>query len=246
MKPPSEATQDHIFEMSLKAPLLISNEGEGDLVNGIKLHNILGSGYADAGEVPQEPRDADRSDRQLEYSAEHDTLYDDFHTIDWVRDRNRDKERHRKMKERQQMGWKAWCNKKWTAMSGWVIVFLVGVCSGILAGVIDVGAAWMSDLKEGICVSWPYYDREACCWLSNQTSFNVDHCDDWKTWAEQGGTSDTSSYKYSFSWLGYGVYIIFAVFFSGLAGFFVVMIAPYAAGSGIPEVCHSVCCINGH
>ena len=32
------------------------------------------------------------------------------------------------------------------------------------------------------------------------------------------------------------LYIVFAVFLGGLAGFFVVTVAPYAAGSGIPEV----------
>ena len=66
------------------------------------------------------------------------------------------------------------------------------MCSGILAGIIDIGhgPVWMSDLKEGICVTWPYYDREACCWLSNQTSSNVDHCDNWMSWDELRGHRD--------------------------------------------------------
>ena len=33
---------------------------------------------------------------------------------------------------------------------GWLYYFLVGVCSGILAGVIDIGAAWMSDLTVSL------------------------------------------------------------------------------------------------
>ena len=229
--------------MSLKIPLLITkfaNGGEDEVADTVR-QNVLDSGYSNE-EVPQEARDVNTSDRvgeRLEYNAKHrhGTVYEDFYTIDWVRDRNHHRERYRKMKERQLLGWKAWFEKKWDAMSGWVVVLLVGVCSGLLAGIIDIGAAWMSDLKEGICVPWPYYDREACCWLSNETSFNVDHCDDWMTWAEQGGHRDTSSFQYSFSWFDYGIYVIFAVFFGGLAGFFVVTVAPYAAGSGIPEVC---------
>ena len=232
--------------MSLQTPLLITQYIDGDKGgDDVALDNVLDSGFTN-GEVPFEkgPRDASISDlagRKLEYSAERDGdgVYGDFYTIDWVRDRNLDRERYRKMKVRQQLSWKAWCDKKWDAMSGWVLVLLVGVCSGILAGIIDIGALWMSDLKEGICVPWPYYDREACCWLTNQTSSNVDHCDDWMTWDELRGHSD-SSYQYSFSWLNYGIYVIFAVFFGGLSGFFVVTVAPYAAGSGIPEVCCTI------
>ena len=226
--------------MSLKTPLLITKPadgGDGELVDDVRLNNVLDTGYANEEAPHHEARDAkvsDSVDRRLEYNAEH--VYEDFHTIDWVRDRNQCRQRHCKMKERQLLGWKAWLEKKWDAMSGWVVVLLVGVCSGLLAGIIDIGAAWMSDLKEGICIPWPYYDQGACCWLSNQTSFDVDHCDDWMTWSEQAGHKDTSTFHYSFSWFDYGIYIIFAVFFGGLAGFFVVTVAPYAAGSGIPEV----------
>ena len=223
-----------ITEMT--TPLLIAefSDEEDDVADGIRLNEVLDSGYADR-EI-HDANIANHIDRHLEYNAEHGTVYDDFHTIDWVRDRNRDRERHRRMKRRQLLGWKAWFDKKLDALSGWVVVLLVGVCSGLLAGIIDIGAAWMSDLKEGICIPWPYYDREACCWLSNETSFDVDHCDDWMTWGEQAGHKDTSTFQYSFSWFDYGIYIIFAVFFGGLAGFFVVTVAPYAAGSGIPEV----------
>jgi len=222
----------------MTTPLLTAefSDDEDEVADGIRLNHIVDSGYAD-----EEIRnDNNGVDRQLEYNVEHGTVYEDFHTIDWVRDRSRDRERHRRIKQRQQLGWKSWFNKKWDAISGWLVVFLVGLFSGLLAGTIDIGAAWMSDLKEGICVNWFHYDREACCWLSSQTSFDVDHCEDWKTWAELGGANDTSSYQYSFSWFGYAIYIVFAVFFGGLAGFFVVTVAPYAAGSGIPEVSESL------
>ena len=197
--------------MSLTTPLVIQkskSDKKDELTNGISLKNL-----------------------------EHDTVYEDFHTIDWIRDRTRDRMRHRKMKERRQLlGWRAWFDQKWGALSGWLVVFLIGVCSGVLAGAVDIGAVWMSDLKEGICVDWLYYDQESCCWLSNQTSFDVDHCDSWKTWDEQAGVEEIQHSHYTFSWFGYFIYTIFAVFFGGLAGFFVVTVAPYAAGSGIPEV----------
>lgn len=35
----------------------------------------------------------------------------------------------------------------WDAGSGWICVLLVGVMAGTVAGVIDISARWMSDLK---------------------------------------------------------------------------------------------------
>ena len=75
--------------------------------------------------------------------------YDDFHTIDWVRDRQRDRMRYRRMKKLK-LG-SLWDRIKQAndAWAGWLVVFLVGLAAGLFAGIIDVGASWMSDLKEG-------------------------------------------------------------------------------------------------
>jgi len=62
------------------------------------------------------------------------SYYDDFVTIDWVRDRTRDRERHKRLQVDRRLSWKGWGTKMWDALSGWVIVFLVGVSSGLLAG----------------------------------------------------------------------------------------------------------------
>ena len=35
----------------------------------------------------------------------------------------------------------------WDAGAGWICVLLVGLAAGATAGVIDIGARWMSDLK---------------------------------------------------------------------------------------------------
>merc|ERR1719318_408862 len=55
------------------------------------------------------------------------------------------------------------------AWSGWVCVLLVGLTSGVMAGVIDIGATWLTDLKFGICPSAFYLNMEQCCWSSNET-----------------------------------------------------------------------------
>jgi len=46
---------------------------------------------------------------------------------------------------------------------------IVGVC----AAVVDIGATWMSDLKEGVCLDAFWLNREHCCWAANDTTFDV-------------------------------------------------------------------------
>lgn len=62
------------------------------------------------------------------------------------------------------------------AWSGWVCVLLVGLFTGALAGVIDIGASWMTDLKFGICPQAFWFNREQCCWSSNETTFDHGNC----------------------------------------------------------------------
>lgn len=54
------------------------------------------------------------------------------------------------------------------AWAGWLCVLLVGIFAGLSAGVIDIGAGWMKDLKEGICPGAFYLNREQCCWSSDK------------------------------------------------------------------------------
>lgn len=56
---------------------------------------------------------------------------------------------------------------------------------GTLAAVIDLAVDWMTDLKEGVCLSAFWYSHEQCCWTSNETTFdNRDKCPQWQTWSE--------------------------------------------------------------
>ena len=97
---------------------------------------------------------------------------------------------------------------------------------------IDVAALWTSDLKVGVCPQSGYYGQEQCCWLNNETYQEDSSCNAWQEWGESLNiTSPTGYYVFN-----YFVYVSFSVIFAGLAGLFVVILAPYAAGSGIPEV----------
>ncbi|XP_030626935.1 H(+)/Cl(-) exchange transporter 4 isoform X2 [Chanos chanos] len=92
----------------------------------------------------------------------------------------------------------------------------------------------MTDLKEGVCLSAFWYSHEQCCWTSNETTFaDRDKCPQWQKWAElmTGHTESAGAYV-----LNYFLYVLWALFFSFLAVSLVRVFAPYACGSGIPEI----------
>ncbi|KAL8562214.1 H(+)/Cl(-) exchange transporter 3 [Nucella lapillus] len=159
--------------------------------------------------------------------------YDDFHTIDWLRDIARDRMRHRLISKQRHEGCWEKTKSMLDAWSGWACVFLVGLAAGACAGVIDIGATWMSDLKEGLCLEAFWFRREQCCWSANSTTFDAEgDCDQWFTWPELiGHVSGPGSYI-----IGYLLYIAWALVFGLLAAMLVRVFAPYACGSGIPEI----------
>ncbi|XP_039763697.1 H(+)/Cl(-) exchange transporter 5 isoform X2 [Pararge aegeria] len=159
--------------------------------------------------------------------------YDDFHTIDWQRDIARDRMRHRYIvKKRQDSIWDL-IKGAHDAWSGWVCVLLVGVCTGVVAGVIDIGASWMTDLKFGICPQAFWFNREQCCWSNDEITFDHGNCSQWMTWPQLFGESREGVGAYIISYL---FYIVWALLFAALSASLVRMFAPYACGSGIPEI----------
>lgn len=91
----------------------------------------------------------------------------------------------------------------------------------------------MTDLKFGICPQAFWLNREQCCWSSNETSFDSGNCSQWLTWAEVLGQPRAGAGSYIISYL---FYIVLALLFAALSASLVRMFAPYACGSGIPEV----------
>jgi chloride channel 3/4/5 len=102
--------------------------------------------------------------------------YEDFHTIDWQRDIARDRMRHRYIVKKRQESICDLIKGAHDAWSGWLCVLLVGVTAGTLAGVIDIGASWMTDLKFGICPEAFWLNKEQCCWSSNDTESVNGNC----------------------------------------------------------------------
>lgn len=145
------------------------------------------------------------------------------------------------------------------AWSGWLCVLFVGLFTGVAAGVIDIGASWMTDLKFGICPQAFWLNKEQCCWSYNETTFDGGNCSQvhpvyflisfsifnsvsilifrslyqWRTWPEVFNQSKEGAGPYMISYM---FYIAWALLFASLSASLVRMFAPYACGSGIPEV----------
>uniref|UniRef100_A0A8C2K623 Chloride channel protein n=1 Tax=Cyprinus carpio TaxID=7962 RepID=A0A8C2K623_CYPCA len=159
--------------------------------------------------------------------------YEDFNTIDWVREKSKDRDRHREITNKSKHSTVALLFSISDAFSGWLLMLLIGLMSGALAGGIDIAAHWMTDLKEGVCLNGFWFNHEHCCWASNETTFQErDKCPQWKTWAElMVGVSEGSV-----NVLNHFMYVSWALLFAFLAVILVRAFAPYACGSGIPEI----------
>ncbi|XP_051533373.1 H(+)/Cl(-) exchange transporter 5 isoform X2 [Myxocyprinus asiaticus] len=160
--------------------------------------------------------------------------YEDFNTIDWVREKSKDRDRHREIATKSKESTWALMKSISDAFSGWLLMLLVGLMSGALAGGIDISAHWMTDLKEGVCLRGFWFNHEHCCWNSNETTFKErDKCPNWKSWAEIIVGTNDGPFAYIMNYL---MYVSWALLFSFLAVSLVRAFAPYACGSGIPEI----------
>nr|XP_002127837.1 H(+)/Cl(-) exchange transporter 4-like [Ciona intestinalis] len=160
--------------------------------------------------------------------------YDDFHTIDWLREMSRNRLRHRQIIYRKKESFFRTLKGLHDAWSGWLVVLLVGLAAGTCAGIIDIVTKWLTDIKLGTCTGKFWLNKESCCWNSETISASGENCTEWKTWAAIFGVdhgSSTTIYA-----VNYMLYIVLALSFASLAAILVKMFAPYACGSGIPEV----------
>jgi hypothetical protein len=164
------------------------------------------------------------------------THYDDFHTIDWLKDLARDRFRHRIIqKKKKENIWQqiVTLHDSW---SGWICVLLVGLSSGLVAAVVDIGSNWITHIKEGICVNAFWLNKPQCCWASKNVTYdhyNNPKCPEWFSWPEVFNDWNDGFGEYLISYI---FFILWAVLFGLLSVLLVRVFAPYASGSGIPEV----------
>ncbi|KAG0240192.1 hypothetical protein BGX31_002181 [Mortierella sp. GBA43] len=144
--------------------------------------------------------------------------YDDFTTIDWIHDFAQERQRIRKLHRQPGVAGQIALMYDW--IQGWIVVLAVGITAGTVAGGSDIASQWLGGVKEGYCTTAFYLNKNFCCWGLDDT----DICEDWVPWNSAS------------SIVGYFVYITFSLMFATTAAYLVKTYAPYAEGSGIPEV----------
>ncbi|CAJ0573120.1 unnamed protein product, partial [Mesorhabditis spiculigera] len=182
---------------------------------------------------PPPDRDPEDDETVLDNTPPIFSKYGDFHTIDWQRDLARDRMRHKLISGKRREWPIGLFESAWDSGAGWLCVLLVGLAAGATAGTIDIAARWMSDLKNGICADRFWLDREHCCWSSNSTIYKDFDCPAWTTWPEMFNIYTKSPFYYTVDFL---FYVGWAMLMAGVAVLLVKTFAPYACGSGIPEV----------
>jgi chloride channel 3/4/5 len=98
--------------------------------------------------------------------------YEDFTTIDWVRDAAREQQR-RKAKRQERAGFQqregrlGWRRRLWDAYDAgqaWLVVTLIGTAIGLNAAFLNIITEWLSDIKLGHCTTAFYLNESFCCW----------------------------------------------------------------------------------
>ncbi|KAL2141875.1 hypothetical protein VTI28DRAFT_1858 [Corynascus sepedonium] len=173
-----------------------------------------------------EPLDGegDATQHQIEEEIAKIKRYEDFTTIDWVKDAAREQLRRKARRKRQvglhgsgQSHWRQKIREAYDAAQGWIVITIIGAAIGLNAAVLNIITEWLADIKLGYCSTKFYLNEDFCCWGEDTG------CADWHKWT-------------GFEPINYIMYIIFATLFALTAASLVKSYAPYAAGSGISEI----------
>lgn len=160
---------------------------------------------------------------------ENATYYDEYDTIDWIRDGLKEK-RLREKTEKQRKGnfIVKWLKKSWYRIQAWVLLTLIALLTGFAASFVQFGVEWLSDLKFGYCSSGFWLSSFLCC----QEYSGNDFCEHFIRWNSALSISNANvGYL-----INYFLYILFSILFATVAAIYVKSFARWAAGSGIPEV----------
>ncbi|CAO3629272.1 unnamed protein product [Mucor hiemalis] len=169
------------------------------------------------------------SSAHIEEELEQIRRYEDFSTIDWVKDAI--VERYRQSSVRgfhNDKSWHAWWHLTFETTEFWIVVLLVGAAIGLNSAFIAIITDWLSDIKMGYCSSAWWLNQKFCCWEIEETEGGG--CDDWHSWSE---FMHLGPDVYFIKWM---FYVLWATLFASTCAYLVKMFAPYAAGSGISEI----------
>lgn len=92
--------------------------------------------------------------------------------IDWIHDRIKEDIRKRKLNRIQ--GFQGHYMRAKDSAQAWIVVIITGAVVALIAWCINVVQVWMSDLKQGYCMTHWRYNRDFCCWGSEEGKMEMD------------------------------------------------------------------------
>ena len=113
----------------------------------------------------------------------------------------KDSYRHRAIRSRK--GINGTIIKLWDSSQGWIAVAIIGVLTAVVAFLVDVAEATVSDWKLGYCSGSVFSNRDTCCTKRSpllSTGGVGEDCERWTSW--------TNGF-----WRVFGVYVGFALAF---------------------------------
>lgn len=106
--------------------------------------------------------------------------YEDFTTIDWVRDAAREQQRRKAQKllnldsaGNDGSGLKRRLWESYDAGQAWIVVSLVGMAIGLIAACLNIITEWLSDIKLGYCTTAFYLNESFCCWGAEEGRYTI-------------------------------------------------------------------------
>lgn len=113
----------------------------------------------------------------------------------------------------------------------YLVLVMLGVGAGAIAAALDLVVDWLTDVKFGSCRGAWYVSRSVCC----HSVADLDDCTGFVTWPER--LAEVTGVR----WLPaplveFSVFLGMATAFIATAAYLVKRYAPYAAGSGVPEI----------
>ncbi|KAI8889173.1 hypothetical protein K501DRAFT_238942 [Backusella circina FSU 941] len=155
--------------------------------------------------------------------------YEDFSTIDWVKDATLERYRQSAVhsKNSNDKSWRAWWQLTFETTESWIVVLLVGAAIGLNSALIAIVTDWLSDIKLGYCSTAWWLNQKFCCW---EIEHDGGGCEYWTTWSE---FMNLGPDVYIIQWF---FYVLLATLFATTCAYLVKVFAPYAAGSGISEI----------
>lgn len=144
----------------------------------------------------------------METEKDERRFYDDFTTIDWVRDAINDSSRRSFLQSLP--GFRGRLVRTLDGVQGWVLTMLVAFSFAVLAYALNEFETLFFDLKLGICATNPFLRLSACC--------TKDPCDAWRSWSDMlAPASGSLPYGLEMVRLDFAVYFVMTVLFAFVA-----------------------------